>query len=376
MRRALWAALSRSTLLLALLPWLVHRTCSQTRPTLLAGQEVAQQHSAIGVQLTPNQTSSSGVRVVYVFPSGPAGQAGLQPGDVILRIDRKEIDPKSFGPSIESRAPGSQITVEYQRGKSTNLAVITTEERSAMYKRMASSEPAPPSSVIGTLSANDAQKVILAALSDERGHDVADVNLTSYSLTYKRVWGDKPNQQVSVVLPFVSHAYLQTPKHFFQEGWVVNFISTPYYVAWNDRDEAARFATAINRLIWENSPQVYAEKILEHDALEQQVVGWRAAGSKVDPPEEAQRHFAIAQAAFQEKNFQHQAEELSAALEIYPTWPAEQYDVAVLLGELNRYSEAVEHMQMYLELAPDAPDAQKAKRQIWIWQDKMKTIGK
>jgi hypothetical protein len=137
---------------------------------------------------------------------------------------------------------------------------------------------------------------------------------------------------------------------------------------WKHKDSAQNFANAVDRMIWENSAEAKAQRQQQFD---QQVAAWRAAGSKVEAPEEAQRHFVIAQAAFQEKNFAHQAEELSAALQIYPTWPAEQFDLALILGELTRYSEAIQHMQMYLALMPDAPDAQRAKQQIWIWQDKL-----
>lgn len=128
-----------------------------------------------------------------------------------------------------------------------------------------------------------------------------------------------------------------------------------------------QFKTAVGYSIWANSPEMKAEQ----QAFQQQVAAWRAAGSKVSPPEEAQRHFVLAQEAYQEKDVGRQAEELAAALNIYPTWPDRQSDFAVLLGELNRYSEAIQHMQMYLELSPDAPDAQRAKQQIWIWQDKV-----
>lgn len=65
------------------------------------------------------------------------------------------------------------------------------------------------------------------------------------------------------------------------------------------------------------------------------------------------------------------AEELSVALEIYPTWPAEQFDLALVLRELNRFSEAIQHMQNYLELVPNAPDAQAAKDKMIIWKDKI-----
>jgi tetratricopeptide (TPR) repeat protein len=144
-------------------------------------------------------------------------------------------------------------------------------------------------------------------------------------------------------------------------------------LCWKEEAEAKEFVAAMNRMIWENSPEVRVQSQARERALLQEVKAWRAAGSKVEVPEEAQRHFVLAQQAFEEKNFQHQAQELSTALQVYPTWPAEQFDLAVLLGELNRYSEAIQHMQMYLALAPDAPDAQRAKQQIWIWQDKLQS---
>jgi hypothetical protein len=144
-------------------------------------------------------------------------------------------------------------------------------------------------------------------------------------------------------------------------------------LCWDNEGDANKFVTVTNRLIQQNSPEGVAQRQAEEakaKALQQQVATWRAAGAKVEVPEEARRHFVLAQQAFQEKDFQHQGEELSAALQIYPTWPAEQFDLALVLGELNRYSEAIQHMQMYLTLTPDAPDAQRAKQQIWIWQDK------
>jgi regulator of sirC expression with transglutaminase-like and TPR domain len=42
----------------------------------------------------------------------------------------------------------------------------------------------------------------------------------------------------------------------------------------------------------------------------------------------------------------------------------------LISAELGLYAEAIEHMQAYLELFPDAADAQSARDQIVIWQDK------
>lgn len=135
----------------------------------------------------------------------------------------------------------------------------------------------------------------------------------------------------------------------------------------NSADAERGFHAWVGDTIWGNLPEVKRQR----QALENAIAAWRASGSKVDPPEEAQRHFVLAQEAYQEKNVERQTQELEAALEIYPTWPAEQSDLALILGELGHYSEAIEHMQMYLDLAPNAPDAQHAKQQIWIWQDKV-----
>jgi predicted TPR repeat methyltransferase len=58
-------------------------------------------------------------------------------------------------------------------------------------------------------------------------------------------------------------------------------------------------------------------------------------------------------------------------LVIFPTWPEGQFNLAFLCGETGDYGCAVEHMQDYLELVPDAPDAQAAKDKLIIWKDKL-----
>lgn len=83
----------------------------------------------------------------------------------------------------------------------------------------------------------------------------------------------------------------------------------------------------------------------------------------------------VAEEAFKEKNLQHAPDEYLAGLDIYPTWPEVQFNAALILGELQRYPEAIAHMKMYLELTPDAKNATDARKQIWIWDDKVKSGG-
>jgi len=39
-------------------------------------------------------------------------------------------------------------------------------------------------------------------------------------------------------------------------------------------------------------------------------------------------------------------------------------------GELKEYADAADCMKHYLELVPDAPDANDARNQMFIWEDK------
>jgi hypothetical protein len=51
-------------------------------------------------------------------------------------------------------------------------------------------------------------------------------------------------------------------------------------------------------------------------------------------------------------------------------WPEGWFNAALVAGELGEYPEAVEFMQNYLELVPDAKDAQSARDQLEIWKMK------
>ena len=61
-----------------------------------------------------------------------------------------------------------------------------------------------------------------------------------------------------------------------------------------------------------------------------------------------------------------------AGLADYPVWPEGQFNAALLSAEMGYFPEAVRHMRCYLELVPEAADAQAARDQIVIWQSQMK----
>ncbi|TMD70359.1 MAG: PDZ domain-containing protein [Chloroflexi bacterium] len=58
-----------------------------------------------------------GALIVSVTPNGPAASAGLQPNDVIVQVDNKQImDVASLGDALASKSPGDTVIVKAYRG--------------------------------------------------------------------------------------------------------------------------------------------------------------------------------------------------------------------------------------------------------------------
>ncbi len=98
---------------------------------------------------------------------------------------------------------------------------------------------------------------------------------------------------------------------------------------------------------------------------------WREAAVKPAMPESAREHQVLAEFAFKEKNVDKAIVEYTAALEIFPTWPEGQFNLATLAGEKKLYGAAIFHMKQYLELVPESADAQAARDSIIVWKHKL-----
>ncbi|MFF3438196.1 S1C family serine protease [Streptosporangium sp. NPDC002721] len=89
--------------------------------------------SRIGVAIDPTY-QGVGVRIATesrqgtqpVEPNGPAAQAGLKPGDVILEVEGVVLqDGNELIAMIRNRAPGEKLSIKYQRGGQENTAMVT-----------------------------------------------------------------------------------------------------------------------------------------------------------------------------------------------------------------------------------------------------------
>ena len=83
--------------------------------------------TVIGAQFdTSGRTIGDGVRLTTVDAGGPAASAGLQAGDVAVKIDNHAVfQPTDLIALVRSYAPGTVVTVVYRRGATTLTASVT-----------------------------------------------------------------------------------------------------------------------------------------------------------------------------------------------------------------------------------------------------------
>lgn len=128
---------------------------------------------------------------------------------------------------------------------------------------------------------------------------------------------------------------------------------------------AAWFAAALNSL------HAYA---ISHPNdtgdFHQQAAEWRALTAKPPQPEEVRVRRLLAEDAVKNHKPEEALNDYEIGLQFYPTWPEGHFNAALIAAELGDFANAVEHMQSYLELVSNAPDAQAARDQITIWQHK------
>jgi len=97
----------------------------QVVPRLSRGQSIARPY--LGLTTAP---TSEGARVGEAETSGPAAQAGLQPGDKITSVAGRPVrEPEDVAGAIVGRRPGERVRVEYERGGRRRSAEVTLGRR-------------------------------------------------------------------------------------------------------------------------------------------------------------------------------------------------------------------------------------------------------
>lgn len=75
-------------------------------------------------------TRPDGAVVLSVVNGGPADDAGLRPGDVLVRLDDEEVrSPEDLLGSLRRREPGDEVTLEFLRGDEPQSTEATLASR-------------------------------------------------------------------------------------------------------------------------------------------------------------------------------------------------------------------------------------------------------
>jgi hypothetical protein len=80
--------------------------------------------------------------------------------------------------------------------------------------------------------------------------------------------------------------------------------------------------------------------------------------------DEARRHLDRGQAAIEMANLNDAVKEFQEAIELDPKWPDPYYTLGMVQNRLERYDDALKNLKSYLQLAPNAKDAQEVKQLI------------
>ena len=104
-------------------------TARQVVPKLARGEKITRAH--LGVETAPVTPGAAvGAEVRRVLPSSPAGRAGVRVGDVIEKVDDKDVnEPADVSESIADKRPGDEVDVEVERGGRTVKLDVTLGTR-------------------------------------------------------------------------------------------------------------------------------------------------------------------------------------------------------------------------------------------------------
>lgn len=139
------------------------------------------------------------------------------------------------------------------------------------------------------------------------------------------------------------------------------------YTGLGDRANARarRIGDALLTLKAASRPEAVAAENARFDAV---VASYHQADPKPAVTEEMRRYEVQAEAAVQDKQFDKAADLYDHALELAPWWPQAHFNRALLLESLAEYDLAIDEMQRYLKLMPDAPNARGAQDKIYAWE--------
>lgn len=356
----------------------------------------------VGITLSPDRPS-----IAAVLPGSPAARAGLRVGDTIKKVDDKTVG-KTIGvaeiAAYVTGPPGSPVTLKFHRpGKVTydkaelRRELIAAGDAAAGYalqslcyrakgeldRAAASADKAVALHSSGNWARTAHGFALLEAGRVDEARAVFETNTNALAL---------PFRQVGRALCLARRGEFDKAGETFAResaGWdtrnvplgreVAALIAAlePSRRAHVERARALEAQGEVAEALTEIAAALrLAGEGAEGDALRATL--FSVAAKLPTPPElpdEARRHVVRGELLIKEGALKDAVPEFEQALRLAPYVPKLYYNAALLHGQLKRYAEAMRLMNIYLQAAPDAPDARAAQNEIFAWELQLERQG-
>ncbi len=348
---------------------------------------------SIGIQFqTGNQPPEqvSNIVVDSVIEGGPASTAGLKAGDTITSADGRAVgNAAEFVNAITAHAIGSTIAIGYVRNGQPSEASVTVVDRNELWTTWLTRASEAEQSA-SELEQNGAPLTLRQAISAvTTGFQSSPIAMAADPASFKfnfdsfefdaKFSNFKGFQHYKVDLTTLPQVF---PKRGFGGVYRLkdeagNDLPKPIDHLWwhshyqQDQENAELVAKALNRLRY----MAGDHGIMSARNFSGAVSVWRTLSPKPPIPEAVREQRLLAETAFKEGKVADALYHYERGVEMDPVWPEGRFNAALIAAELQFYDEAVQQMQAYLDLAPEAPDASSARDQIVIWKDKFKQLA-
>ncbi|MCE5311977.1 MAG: tetratricopeptide repeat protein [Nitrospiraceae bacterium] len=328
----------------------------------------------------------------------PADKAGIKSGDKIVSIDSISMKNKTVAEVVQKMRgePGTALALEVYRGDgaesiikniirekiSDNRAADAYGIRSVILREKGSLEQAyqdaKTASLLNPASSWAIYSLGIAYLDkgmyDESvemlarlTYDAPVAKLFSATATAKK--GDlKAAVEKYIKIPPSKLSSVSVPTSNARKAFIrlVENIKNSHLSQASEYESRTRYIDAVNEL---SRALVLAEDASQEEALRSRMFSVvRRMPSPPEITEQARRHVLRGELLVKDKNMPDAVNEYRKAISLAPYSAKLYFNLALICGEIKKYDDAISNMKIYLQAAPDAPNARAARDEIIKWE--------
>ena len=354
-----------------------------------------QTHTGIGVYLV---IESSYPVVKKVMETGPAQKADVRVGDKITEVDKKSAKGWSLKQVVQNMggASGTPVTLMIKRkGVSKSIEKILIRETFLDDKTTAATSYALRS-LIYRYKGNKEKSFMDAKKADSLDSSSGWVHIAlctisvdngKYAEAIKYFSGVKDSTTVKILgaTAYAKQGDFRKAINIYS-AIPEEKLSSKNVPLWSDR---AALLKALKPFIASTMKNIDSLKAQGHykealnelgnvlkiadEAKSKEILSQMSNIIQIAPglsklPEEARKYALRGNILLDQGKFEDAAKEYKKAVQAAPYIAKLYYDTAIIYGKLKRYAQAVRYMKIYLQLAPEAPNARAVKDQIYKWE--------